>query len=67
MWSKKEIVIFFVGAQFFHTLSHIFIGIAGILPITFFNIRWTTQLNLWTIVINALITVALYWWSTKLP
>lgn len=66
MWSKKEWVIFFAGVEAFHTISHIAMQFLGVLPIQFFSITWTQQLNSWAIVINGLITVGLILWSSKL-
>lgn len=66
MWTKKDIIIFLAGAEAFHTLSHIVINFSGLLPITLFSITWTQSLNMLGIVINALITVGLLWWASKL-
>ncbi len=66
MWSKKEIVIFFAGVEAFHTLSHIMLSYFHVLPIQFFSLTWTSQLNIVAIITNAIITAALLWWSTKL-
>jgi len=64
-WSKRDIVIFFAGIQTFHTLSHIAINYLGILPIELV-INWTQQLNVLAIGINAIITLWLFWWASKL-
>jgi len=67
MWSTRDIVLFFAGAEFFHTLSHIFFAFSGMLPIHFLFITWGQQLNLiFGIIGNALITGGLLWWSKKL-
>lgn len=66
MWSKKDILIFLAGAQTFHTLTHIILGMSNTLPIQFFSITWTTQLNIIAIVLNVIITVGLLWWAHKL-
>ena len=66
MWSKKNVVIFCAGAQAFHTLSHIVIKYAGMLPVKIFSIALTQQLNMWAIVINAVITLVLLWWAAQL-
>lgn len=66
MWSKREIVLFFAGAQVFHTLSHILINLDGALPIRFFFITWTKQMNMAAIIINVIVTVALLWWAARL-
>ena len=66
MFTTKELVIFFAGAEAFHTISHILIGYLHILPIKLFSITWTQQLNFWAILINAAITVVLLWWASRL-
>lgn len=65
-FSNKEWIIFFAGAEAFHTLSHILLGYLHVLPIKFFSITWTKQLNYLGIIINALITVGLLWWASRL-
>ncbi len=66
MFTTKELVIFFAGAEAFHTISHILIGYLHILPIKLFSITWTQQLNFWAIIINAVITALLLWWASRL-
>ena len=66
MCSKRDVIIFFAGAQVFHTLSHIILNFTDTLPINVFSITWTQQLNVAAIAINGLITVGLLWWSSKL-
>ncbi len=62
IWTTKDIIVFLAGAQTFHTLSHLVIGLDGALPIKFFFINWTKQLNYMAIAINAVITAGLFWW-----
>lgn len=66
MISLRDVIIFLAGAQAFHTISHIAIGYLHILPIKIFGINWTQQLNLFAIIINAVITILLLWWVSKL-
>jgi hypothetical protein len=66
MWETRDIVIFLAGAEVFHTLSHILFNYSGTLPVHFWFINWTKQLNLWGIIINALITLGLFWWIAQL-
>ena len=66
MTTLKAWIIFFAGAEAFHTLSHIVFYFSGILPIAFYSIVVTQQLNLWAIIINAVITGLLLWWAYKL-
>lgn len=65
MFSKREMIIFFAGAQTFHTISHIIMGYANVLPIQMFSINWTAQLNMYAIIINAVIMGALLWWAAR--
>lgn len=64
MLSKREWIAFIAGASFFHTLSHIVIAFSG-LPIAIMSITLTQQLNTLAIIINAIITGALFWWLAK--
>lgn len=66
MCSKRDTVIFLAGAETFHTLTHVIINFTHTLPIKVFSITWTSQLNLMAIGINAVITVGLLWWASKL-
>ncbi len=66
MWSKKDFIIFVAGIEAFHTISHAIIAVSGILPIQFFFITWTEQLNILAIAANGIITLGLLWWSTRL-
>lgn len=66
MWTKKDVIIFFAGAMAFHTLSHIMLHFATILPLTFWGIVLTSGLNMYAIVISALITIALLWWAARI-
>ncbi len=63
MLTTREWLLFFAGAQAFHTISHIFLYFTNILPITIFSISFTEQLNLLAIIINAATTVALLWFA----
>lgn len=63
MWSTRDIIFFLAGAEAFHTVSHIAMNYLGILPIKCCGITWTKRLNTLSIIINALITIALLWWA----
>lgn len=65
MWSKKELIIFFAGAQAFHTLLHILMFFSNMLPIKFFSINLTKQLNFYSIIFNLIITVLLILWASR--
>ncbi len=64
MLSKREWIAFAAGAEAFHTLSHIILAFST-LPITIMSITVTQQLNTFAIIVNAVITVALFWWLSK--
>ncbi|MCL4361780.1 hypothetical protein M1446_05495 [Candidatus Dependentiae bacterium] len=66
MFKKRDVVVFLAGAAALHTLSHLLISFTHILPLELYGIVWTQQLNLWTIVISGLITVALLYWAANL-
>lgn len=63
MFTLKHVLIFFAGAEFFHTLSHILLPFFVELPLETKVIHLTFSLNMWAIVINAIITLALLWWA----
>lgn len=65
MFSLKNLLIFFAGAEFFHTLSHILLPFFVKLPLETKVITLTSRLNFWAIIINAIITLALLWWASK--
>lgn len=66
MYTTREFILLLAGAQTFHTVSHIIIMYTGTLPIKVCSFNWTKQSNLWAIIINAVITVALFWWASTL-
>lgn len=66
MLSLKNVLIFFAGAEFFHTLSHILLPFFVELPLETKIIHLTPTLNMWAIIINAIITLVLLWWAKKL-
>ena len=66
MWSTRDIIIFCAGAQAFHTLTHVLMVRLCTLPIQLGPIAFTPQLNMYAIVINAVITVLLLWWANSL-
>ncbi len=65
MYSKREWIIFFIGFEAFHTLSHLLISFNGVLPITFFGFTITKSFNMFAILINLVITIGLYIWAEK--
>lgn len=66
MFSLRDFIIFMAGAAMFHTVSHITLAYSGILPVTVGSMEITSQVNMVAILINALITVGLLWWASRL-
>jgi hypothetical protein len=65
MWTKREILLFFAGAEAFHTLSHLMLPMMVHFPVYILGIEYTSLLNILTILINLAITIALIWWADK--
>lgn len=66
MYNFRDLIVFLTGFEFFHTLMHIFLPYIVKLPLETKHLLLTANLNTFAIVINAAITVALFWWSTRL-
>lgn len=66
MLNRRDVIIFFAGAEFFHTLSHIILPYFITLPLDMNFMIFTHTVNIWAIVINALITIALLWWASRI-
>lgn len=64
----RDALVFFAGAEAFHTLSHVWLGLSGMLPmeLQFPSITITQDLNVFAIVVNALITVGLLYGARRL-
>jgi hypothetical protein len=64
----RDAFVFLAGAEAFHTLSHVWLGLSGMLPmeIQFPSITLTPGLNLFAIVVNVLITAGLLYWAKRL-
>lgn len=62
----RNVVIFLAGAEFFHTLTHIFLALYVKLPLDFTFMSLTTRANIFAIVVNGIITLLLLWWAYKL-
>lgn len=62
----RDFVIFLAGAEFFHTISHLFMPYLVEFPFQTNFIVLTTENNLHYTVINAVITIILIWWARKL-
>lgn len=68
MLNLRDVVIFLAGAQTFHTVSHLWLRFAGVLPLRLAvpPLLWTAKRNDGAIVINAVVMVLLYWWLWSL-
>lgn len=66
MFTLRNILIFLAGAQFFHTLYHIFLAYINSFPLNLKVIVITSTFNTAAIVINSVTTVALLWWASRL-
>lgn len=62
----RDVVIFFAGAQFFHTISHIVLACVIQFPIHMNFMVLTSTFNFYAILFNAVVTVVLLWWARKL-
>ena len=64
----RDVVVFFAGAEAFHTLSHIGLGMSGLLPmsVSWFPVEVTPGLNAFAVVVNALVTCGLLYWAHRL-
>lgn len=66
MIKLRDALIFLAGAEFFHTLSHIILPYIVTLPLNMDFMILTPSLNKWVIIINAIITIALIWWASRI-
>ena len=68
MGGGRDLVLVLAGAEAFHTFSHVWMGLSGVLPLQLKVPRMvvTARLNLAATLINAVITAALFWWARHL-
>lgn len=66
MFSFRDLIIFLAGAEFFHTITHIMLAFWLKLPMDFKFMVLTEKMNLFAIILNALITILLLWWGYKM-
>ena len=66
MFSFRDLILFLAGFEFFHTLSHIFLNYFVALPLNVNIMVLTPSINNVAIIVNAVITILLLWWSTRL-
>ena len=64
----RDIVLILAGAEAFHTLSHMWLGTSGVLPlqVKMPHMTVTARLNIAAVIVNALVTVGLFWWALRL-
>ena len=60
--TKKEFIMFLVGAEAFFTLSQIILYFSTVMGYQLQDIIVNRQINFWGIVFNAIFTYFLYWW-----
>jgi hypothetical protein len=66
MYSFRDFIVFLTGVEFFHTISHFLIPFFVDLPLQTKYMVLTSNINLLAIIINAVITVSLFFWAYKL-
>ncbi|STY78961.1 Uncharacterised protein [Legionella wadsworthii] len=59
MFLLRDLLIFIAGAEFFHTLVHIYLHYFSSFPINLKYIVLTDTANDWAILVNAIITIGL--------
>jgi hypothetical protein len=64
----RDCCVFLAGAQAFHTISHLLLGVSGSLPmeLKYPPMTVTASMNAWAIAINAITTFALIYASRSL-
>lgn len=66
MFKLRDVVIFFAGVEFFHTISHLVLPYFMTLPIDMKFMVLTPTINMWIVITNAIITIALLFWAYRL-
>lgn len=67
MFTKHDWIVFFAGVFVLHTISHIWLGFSGLLPLTMWGFEITQYYNMFITGISALISVWLLYWSSTTP
>jgi hypothetical protein len=67
----RDTLIFVGGAEAFHTLSHVWVALGGMLPMTVpvfpsVEVTLTPALNTFAIIANGLITAGALFWAHRL-
>ena len=66
MVRKRDILVFFFGFEVAHTIAHGVLSFTGLLPLRFAWLTITENLNVWAIVVNAVISAGLLLWLLRL-
>lgn len=66
MLTRKETLIFLAGAAAAHTLTHLVLRFADVLPLTVFGHEITQTNNMYCIAISAIIAVGLLYYAKGL-
>jgi hypothetical protein len=62
----RDIIVFLAGGEAFHTLSHLALPYFVKFPLTTSYVVFTASMNVWAIVINGVITIALLCLAAKM-
>jgi hypothetical protein len=67
MSGLRDVVLVVAGAEAFHPLTHVWLGMSGVLPLRVQVPRMTVtaRVNGAAIAINALLTAGLCWWAGR--
>jgi len=65
MCTKKQVLIFLAGGETFHSLGHLFLW-ATDQSFHVFSFTIGRTWNVWAFIINALITIGLLYWASKI-
>lgn len=66
MISLRDVLIFLAGAAFLHTISHILFAKIVPLPFDLKFMVLSSNMNMWIIVLSAVVTILLLWWAARL-
>jgi hypothetical protein len=67
----RDTLVFVGGAEAFHTLSHVWLGFGGMLPMSVpvfpsVSVTLTPELNAFAVIVNGLITAGALYWAHRL-
>ncbi len=61
---KRDVIIFFAGVEAFHSITHLFLWATGqtlVIPLLVITPQWSMGSG----IVNALITIGLLYWASK--